>query len=189
MEHISIREFSRRMGVSDTAIRKAIKSKRIISGVSYDKKNIPFIIFEVAKNELLKTVEVSTVRSPSLINLTDSFSEFDFNTFGNNNAPKNEINNESFSRINDEIAFYKKQILKQQYEENEKILVKKTDISKALYEMGVEIRTSILSIPEKTIDNILASVDRTEAVNILKDELVKSLIGLATIHKRELQKK
>lgn len=62
-------------------------------------------------------------------------------------------------------------------------LVQKEEVYKQLYVFGQQLRVSILAIPDRVIDNILASKSRAAAHNILSEAIHESLEGLT---KRQL---
>lgn len=195
---ISVNAFAKQIGISEAGVRKAIKSGRIVKGYDFEKKKIDP---EIASQELGKNIHRS--KNEKVIQL-DKIKEKEIEIFKNNNAlltdeqenETEEIDNfddkptnaNSLTEANRKKINLQSDKLLIELKELKKELVRKTDIASALYAMGVEIRTSLLSIPEKTIDNILASVDRTEAINILTEELSRSLNGLSSIHKRDLKK-
>lgn len=58
-------------------------------------------------------------------------------------------------------------------------LVDKAKQDKTLFQMGIQMRDKLLSIPQRVIDNIRAADDRTEAENILTIEIHNALTGLS----------
>jgi len=64
--NISIREFARRMGVTDGAVRKAIRVGKIALGVIYDEKGRLLINLEVATAEWSKNFNPNYERNDNL---------------------------------------------------------------------------------------------------------------------------
>lgn len=65
-------------------------------------------------------------------------------------------------------------------------LVDKSRVYRSLFEVGQEIRTSVLSVPDKTIDNILAAPTRNEAYTILQAALTDALTQLSELKEGDL---
>lgn len=75
-------------------------------------------------------------------------------------------------------AIISTQLLALELQEKKGVLVKKDAVYKELFAYGQQIRTSIQSIPDRVIDNILASKSRAEAHNILTNALQETLEAL-----------
>jgi hypothetical protein len=211
-ETMSIRAFAKNVaGVSEGAIRKAIKKERIVKGYVDGK-----IVVEIAKKELGIHANISTTRSKAIFDLADG-KEAKPQPNLKETKPKDKVviprqridrvkkkrvieypeseedeqseSTGSFEESNKIAAKYKAKILKLEYEEKQGESIKLSDLTNALYALGVEIRTSIMNVGEKVIDNVLASSDRTEALNLLNDELAKALHGVANLHNKEFKSK
>lgn len=59
-------------------------------------------------------------------------------------------------------------------------LVQKEEVYKQLYVFGQQLRVSVLAVPDRVIDNVLASKSRAEAHNLLSSALHETLEGLTT---------
>lgn len=196
-ELMSIRGFAKTVNLSEGAIRKAIKGKRIVSGYANGK-----IISDIARTELGLSASISSTRSDAIFELADEKEVI------KKESPKERVEKKkkvesvkedydleaeetesenSFKGANRMLAKYKAKIAKLEYEEKEKQLVRISDISKALFAMGTELRIALLSLPEKTIDNILASIDRVDAIKLLNDEIEKILIKVSSIQEKQFK--
>lgn len=65
-------------------------------------------------------------------------------------------------------------------------LVDKDKVYRALFEVGQEIRTSVMSVPDKTLDNILAAPTRSHAYNVLYAALTDALTQLSNLKEGDL---
>ena len=159
-EVISKREFAKRVGVTDTAINKAIQKGFIEHGVDSNGKliyevalgewnNRPKSIQEANKNQLEKEVKE---------NGGDNFVSF-------NEAKRRE-------------ALLKVQMLAIEIKERKGELVERVKVDNELFDLGAIIRTSLQGIPDKHIDNILACATRQEAHSILYKAITESLEAL-----------
>lgn len=73
----------------------------------------------------------------------------------------------------------KAKLLKVQLLEKEGELVNAESIRAALYDFGARVRSAVLSVPDRVIDNILASETRNEAYLLLSGALTDALKTLA----------
>jgi hypothetical protein len=58
-------------------------------------------------------------------------------------------------------------------------VVKKSEIDVLLAQFAVQIRAAMMAIPEKIVDSLMACNDRHEMVQIMKDDLIKTLTVLS----------
>lgn len=169
MNTISIREFSRRMGCSDTAVHKAIKSGKIVKGLIHDQRGRPRIIFEVAQAEWQTTFSTSRVQNPKLAE----------NVLGETASPVPQPAAEqavqSKAKAQQVEAFFKAKLRQLEYEEKVNKLVDKDKVYQKLFAIGQELRKAIMAVPDRVIDNVLASQSRQQAHTLLYEELAKTL--------------
>jgi len=160
-ETISKREFARRIGVDEKAIRKAIIEGKIKKGVSVNGK----IIFDIASHEAKKNLI-------GISNNTQSKKIHEVST-----TKKSSKTNESTyadARIRSEIARAEKSEL--ELEELKGELVKKQDIKDQLFELGKEIRSELESMRNRCKNKIIASDwDPNKLDEILATEINVSL--------------
>lgn len=67
-------------------------------------------------------------------------------------------------------------------------LVDKDKVYSTLFAFGQELRTSLLSLPDRVIDDILAAPSRNDAHLILTKELITALAALADFQNRDITK-
>lgn len=193
-EYISIREFSRRVGVSDTAIHKAIKEGRISKG--YDKirgrKAIEYeTVLKVWEKirDPLKTDKPPQIPKKPKRRKADS-AEAD--SVGDASVQVAEVLEIDFDGDTDEAAFsasrakkikFEAKIKELEYKQKTGELVAKDEVYRELFSKGKAVREAILSVPDRIIDDLMASRSRAEAHSVLLKELNRSLEGLTEIEK------
>lgn len=163
LEKISIREYARRIGVSETAVRKAIKKGKILRGYDpSDKKIIPTL----ADKEYGSLSSVDAAQS-SISLPKEGIGKVSLNK----DMPYAEI------RKAKELVQTKLLALELQREEGK--LVNKEAVYKELFDFGRTIRTSLLQIPDRCIDDILRAPNRHEGYNILLNAITEVLTQLS----------
>ena len=189
-ERISLREYGRRIGTSDTAVRKAIKAEKIVRGVVYDTNGKPYIIPSIANAEWAKSYDPSyervtqsggraTVYSAAPQPIEDAVAPLS----------TNQTTDTSLAAARRAQAVYKAKILELQMKEKQGSLVDKQFVYKTLFEAGQEVRSALQAIPDRVIDNILAARSRNDAHKILFDAISDALEQLSDIQKRDITKR
>ena len=64
---------------------------------------------------------------------------------------------------------------KNKLQEQERILVKRADVEKALFDYGMEIKKALITIPERVTADMRAAPTDVDALNILKLEIINVL--------------
>jgi predicted transcriptional regulator len=186
-ERISIREYARRVGVSDTAVRKCIKAEKIVRGVVYDANGKPYIIPSIANAEWAKSYDPSyervtqsggraTVYSAAPQPIEDAVAP----------PSTNQTTDTSLAAARRAQAVYKAKILEMEMKQKQGSLVNKDQVYKELFEAGKELRQSFEKLPDRIIDDILAARTRNDAHLILKDSIFDILNGLTEMFSREI---
>lgn len=163
LEKISIREYARRIGVSETAIRKAIKKGKIFRGYDPDNKKIIPAYADKEYGSLMS--ESSAV--PTSSGTKDNMGRVSLTK----DMPYAEIKKAK------ELVQTKLLALELQREEGK--LVNKEQVYKELFDFGRTMRTSLLQIPDRYIDDILRAPNRHEAYTILVKAITDSLALLS----------
>lgn len=191
-EWISVREYSRRRGCSDTAVHKAMRSGKIVRGLRKNKKNgRPEI------NPVIADVEWKNNRDPNYERTAQNGKPiFDDGSEAvipegapssreqeqNEKPPKGPTaSDNSLASAKRAQAVFKAKLSQIEYEEKLGKLVDKEKVYKSLYGVGQELRESILAIPDRHIDNILACHSRNEAHIMLYEALAEALEKLSRI--------
>jgi hypothetical protein len=186
---ISIREYSRRKGVSDTAVHKAFEEGKIVNGIVYPEDGSrPYVLEEIADEEWGKHLNPARGNNSHLVETLEEKKTEKTPSKGIDTAlTSQEIQstpdikeNETFNEALRKERIYKAKILKLQFHEKEGELVNKGDINKQLFELGKQVRIVFEALPNTTIDNILSANTRSEALLIFKKSINDALQKMVT---------
>lgn len=196
-ERISLREYGRRIGCSDTAIRKAIRAEKIVKGRVFDKDGKPWIIPSIANAEWAKNYDPSYAREtqsggPPIV--AASVVERDPVEEVEDSAPGKQIRqpavaDTSLAAARRAAAVYKAKLLELEMKEKQGKLIDKDQVYKSLFAAGQEVRNALQAIPDRIIDNVLAATSRNEAHKIMFDALADALESLTEIQSRNFVKR
>ena len=197
-EKISIREFSRRVGVSDVAVLKAIKAGKIVDAIDYTNPKRPKIDPDLALKEWGKNYDPSYHRTDKV---TESMGQIVPTPEPTKRAPRKSTTSSNelpsgepqptggvkslaeLKRQTAEIRLHREALeLKQKRGE----LVDKQKVYRALFSAGQEARTAFQAIPDRVIDDVLAAKTRNEAHGILFNAIADTLEMLSEITNREI---
>jgi hypothetical protein len=191
IERLSIREFAKIVGVSDVAVGKAIKAGKIVDAIDWSNPKRPKIDPVRAAEEWGRNIDPSTER-------TDKVNET-IAIVPKGEKPKKQKPSELYEKHQDNIpagnsiaeikrktAEVKLRLAAVELKQKQGQLVDKDMVYRSLFAAGQEMRTALQSIPDRCIDNILASTDRNEAHTILYTEITNALERLVEIYKRGL---
>ncbi len=186
-ELISIREFGRRVGVSDTAIRKMIKEGRL-SDKSIERDPAtgkPSIVYDQALMEY-QSVGGGLKKESGVDNTPHKYRK---------NVPPLPLSQQgqtedvepptvptgqlSIAEAKRQSAIYDAKLKGLELAERQKVLVPRNKVYEELFAFGQEIKSNMLSIPDKYIDLILACKTRGEAHVTLYTAINESLETLA----------
>lgn len=148
------------VGVSNQAVSDAVKDGRIVRGF-VEEGGKKYIIPKVANAEWGKEF-VNDVPGTDLELMTKA------------------------SQAKQMESILKTQKLQLEVDQLKGILVKKDEVYRSLYAMGVEIRSALQAVPDRTIDEILAAKSRHAAKKILDDAIEAALLGLTEMQKRDI---
>lgn len=185
-EKISIREFARRVKVSDTAIRKAIKKDPpvIRFGVAYDEKGRPEILYDIALkewNDAAGGVDRETIGDKT---------EVEIPVTKKSDVPKvpskETGSGMSLVEAKRQAAVFDAKKKGLELLKLQGSLVSKDKVYSALFSFGQEIKTNLQAIPDKWIDNILACTSRQEAHAMLYKALTDALENLSRLSDQDL---
>ena len=186
-EKISIREFARRLGVRDTSVHKAIKSGKIVAGlvIEGEKKGI---LYETALAEWERNRDpVYADRSPGLTaKLAPGAPEVAPPPPAAPGAQAQDSADTSLAAAKRAQAVLKVQQMRLDLEKAKGNLVEKNAVYSALFEAGALVRSTVLGVPDRVIDDIMAQKTRAAAYQILYDALVEALSTVADSMKKPL---
>ncbi|UAY56255.1 hypothetical protein [Arachidicoccus terrestris] len=168
-ERVSQREYATRIGVSNEAVRKAIKEGKIKRGWDSKEKKI---IVQAANAEWGK------------IHMQNNVEKLIQNNTRKTESPQGssgpvEINkNSSYADIRRGTELLKFQASLLDLKKRKGELVDRVEVHKQLFVYGQQVRTALLAIPDRHIDAILAAKSRQEAYGILSAALYDILEDL-----------
>jgi len=176
-DYISVREFAERMGVKHTAIIRAMDIGWIEKGVYVHPANgHRKILPDIAKEEWEQN------QNPAM----DHFREMGKKNTGKKLAEKRGGGNSDSSTLTSvktQEAKVKLQVDLIKLRKLKGELVEKDAVYDALFEFGRLIRDTIMVVPDRIIDRIMAAKTRNEAHIILTEELDDALRGLSDADK------
>lgn len=185
---ISIRDFADRVGVSETAVRKAIKSGKITDkSIDRTNPNRPQIDALKAAAEWGKSYDPNRPRTSAVTDVIKvaATREAPRGKLVKDDPAQTEEGNKlaTVRRTQAEIALQNSaldlQIKKGKY-------VDKSKVYKALFKAGQDVRSTFQALPDRVIDNILAAKSRHEAHEILTDAISDALEQLADAVNRDM---
>lgn len=187
---ISVRAFAKQIGVSEGAVRKAIKNWSFTVGVQEDGKINSEAAMEdawVKKQKVVKpkagvsrtkAIEKLEEKPPAGEPAPDDFDEVDFeDEEAVRNIKVNATMTASEAMRRREIialALDKKKLL-----EMERVLVRRDAVEKSLFLLGSELKKSLLDVPARCVRDIMASSTEVEGIKLLTEEInqVLSIYG------------
>lgn len=189
-QYVSYRKFAELVGVSDTAVRKAVKAGYIQKGVVGLDTIRPKINVKVACEEWGKELidappKPSKYRTPQPIEIPKPkiavpYDDEDEGDDDGATGPIEVSDGMSMTEAKRMEAILKAKKLKLQVDHLDGTLVEKDAVYKKLFDKGQQVRSAILSIPDRIAANLLACKSVTEATNMLTDELIAALEKLST---------
>lgn len=186
MEIISLREFGRRVGLTEGAIRKAIAAEKISKkSVRVNKKNgRPEIKYELAYEDCRlngvgaeRGVDLPPLVKENKTVETEEKPETEKKTV--TASPPPQVQGNSLIDAKRRRAIYEAELKGLELAEIKKILVRRDKVFEELYAFGAEIKSSLESIPDKYIDLIFAAKDKHEASMILTRGIAETLESLS----------
>ncbi len=193
-EKVSIREFARRLGVSDTAVLKAYKAGKIKKGIVYPPDGgRPYVLPIIACQEwgknlnpdsgnnehLIQNIEnLNSKKQPPKSLKIESKKQKDISEEDIESTP-NVDEGQTLTEAKRVEAVYRAKLLRLEFLQKEKELVPTREVNKQLAEAGIRIREAIESVPNKAIDNILAQPGRNEALIVFNKAIKEVLEKLA----------
>lgn len=192
-ELISIREYGRRKGVSDTTIHKALKSGKIVKGL-VSKAGKKFINPAIADAEWSASYNPSHERitragtAPSIAGVVPSPTPQESQSVPDLGAAASGGLG-TLAKAKSAKAVYDAKIAELNYKEKAGTLVDKQHVYKALYAAGQEVRQSLMIIPDRIIDELLAAPSRNAAHQMLVDAISGALENLSEIQNRDITKR
>lgn len=202
---LSVRAYAKRIGVDESAVRKAIgnkdggRGKKIIKG--YDPKTKKIIPSIADKEWGFLHKNPKPQRGLSKAKVADKLNKKKLSKQADNDDKPEEnpeINDTDFNyedlikeiKIHPHLAYSealrRKEIIniandRMKLEEANGMLVRKDDVNKALYAIGDQLKKELLNLPNRITEDIRTANNKVEAMNIFTIELNQVLTQIASI--------
>jgi hypothetical protein len=194
-QKISVRAYSRMIGVSDTSIRKAIKAKKIVKGFDPVSGEI---IPSIADKEYGNAIKAATVKPGETViksiekikakkssiktekpTVYDEYGEdIDQPVFDPNAPLTTETPVENILVLD---TYYKAKLNKMKMEQMEGTLVLRAEVDKEAFALGVEIKKALQNIPARIAALVRATDSDAAAEMMIRDEVNGALLVLSQI--------
>ncbi len=165
---LSIRGYARHRGVSEAAVRKAIRQGRI------SKSKTGKINPKIANSEWGKNTD------PAQIKAIFSEEKPDYNQ----NSIPNTANGPSYQQSRAIKEAYGAKLLRLQFEKESKKLIPVDEVKIIAFNAARMTRDRILNIPDRVIPQLVGKTDIFEMKEILKAELIKALEELSKVNEK-----
>lgn len=175
---ISLREFARRVGVSDTTIRKAVKSGKIVEGLIDGKIDHDKAFREWSKAYDPAYASNDKLRSKMMAGIDKADKTADEHA--------DEVHTGSMNTAKRAQAILKAKLLDLEFKERQGALVDKKMVYMALFESGKEVKASIMAVPDRVIDAIFSASSRNEAHTLLTQALIEALDSVNDINNNQI---
>lgn len=178
---ISLREFARRMSIGEKTIRDAVKLGKIVDGVT-QVNGKPKIIYGIAYKEFKE------------INLgAQVLGESDYNEVSQEDMISEGVaglgGNTSLATATRAEKIFKAQKAFLEVERLKGTLVERDEVYRQLYQASTEIRSALMSIPDRITDELIANMDdRNSVYRLLTDTLNNELTRLSDMKDRDILK-
>lgn len=177
---LSVRAFAKEVGVSYTAIQKAIANGRLRECVTYDSKNRPKILLAKGREEW---GEVHKGKLGVEVGPGGAASDGNEEQEDRADALKEKIGT-SYAKSRAVRENYQANIAKLTYEEKAGKLVKVDDVSREAFEIARTVRNSVLNIPNRLSALLANESDPNRVFEILTKELNHALEDLSDAIRR-----
>lgn len=185
-ERISLREYGRRKGVSDTSVRKAIAAGYIVKGLDKSDPKKPKIIPSIADAEWAENRSTNyerTTRSGQPNIKTDNTNHVaETSNVVGSSSDISKVADGTRAAAQKVQAVLKAKMMELEYKEKLGELVSKQAVYRALYGIGQEIRGKLMAIPDRNIDDIMASKTRNEAHLLLTNAIADVLEAMTDVN-------
>ncbi len=165
---LSIRAYARHRGVTEAAVRKAIRQGRVSKG-----KNGK-INPKTADKEWGQNTDPAQIKADNT---------FDSPDYSQNSAP-NSLSGPSYQQSRAIKEAYGAKLLRLQFEKESKKLISIDDVKVSAFNAARMTRDRILNIPDRVIPQLVGKTNIFEMKEILKDELIKALEELSKVNEK-----
>ncbi|MFM7012790.1 MAG: hypothetical protein ACKO0Z_26270 [Betaproteobacteria bacterium] len=187
--YLSVRQYAKEKGVDHKAVSNAIKTGKIKKGTGYvtHTDGRRYIVRTIADKEWAENYQYTGNGSPMLLqtlpisNAGVVEDEDDGDTGGDDDAYKDALKKARTTK-----SILDAKLTQLEYETKSGAVVSKAQAERQLFEMGKRIRESILRVPDREIDTILAAGTRNQARELLYDALEAALLELSDIERQKV---
>jgi hypothetical protein len=169
---LSIRGYARHRGVTEAAVRKAIKQGRVSKG-----KNGKI-------NPKTADKEWGQNTDPAQIKAVFTEEKPDYSQSSIPNSQLNSVGGPSYQQSRAIKEAYGAKLLRLQFEKESKKLISIDDVKVSAFNAARMTRDRILNIPDRVIPQLVGKTNIFEMKEILKAELVKALEELSKVHEK-----
>ncbi len=163
---LSLRAYAKRRGITEAAVRKAIKQGRITKNPNG--KINPLI----ADKEWGQNTDPAQIKSAFAEEKPD---------YSQNSAP-NSLSGPSYQQSRAIKEAYGAKLLRLQFEKESKKLISIDDVKVSAFNAARMTRDRILNIPDRVIPQLVGKTNIFEMKEILKAELIKALEELSKVN-------
>lgn len=181
---VNILQFSKIAGISTKMVRLAIEAGRITSYKGEVGSRL--LDAEKALKEFRDTqnpAKVISAKQNGAQSAKHKKPDAEF-PLENEAAPEVKVNGnvgETFGKARAAKMVYEAKIEELKYKQLTGELVPKAEVYKDLYAVGQTVRDNILAVPTRVVNDVMAAPNSVEAINIMRNELMKALEALANI--------
>jgi hypothetical protein len=182
---VSIAAYARELEVSPRLIRKAIDEKKIVKAIHYKGERICGINKYQASWEWLENSPgANSFNKKHLVERLEGLAEHGKPEQAELKSKKSNIETSDLESLTSSELRKKQEILKiekleLELREKKGFLVEASKVSESMYNFGSQIKASIMAVPDRIIDDLMASENRAEAYLKLQKALSDSLRDLA----------
>jgi hypothetical protein len=163
---LSLRAYAKRRGITEAAVRKAIKQGRITKNPNGK------INPQIADNEWNNNTDPAQIRK----NLSEERHDY------NPNSQLNSVGGPSYQQSRAIKEAYGAKLLRLQFEKESKKLISIDDVKVSAFNAARMTRDRILNIPDRVIPQLVGKTNIFEMKEILKAELIKALEELSKVN-------
>lgn len=183
-ELIAIREAARRLGVSDTAVHKAIKAGRVTVAGTNEKNGRPLLAWPQAQTDWLansdstKRTHVGSQGSPERAKYADKPAETKLPTATDPDEAKAAMG-PSLAQSRAVREAYQARLAKLEFEQKTGRLVSADEVKARAFRMARGARDALLTMPDRLAPILASSTDVVEVHRLLLDDIERTCARIA----------
>ena len=166
---LSLRGYAKHRGVSDAAVRKALKQGRISKGDNGK------INPKIADNQWDKNSDPGQIKRSEIPERVD---------YSQQNSSPNSLSGPSYQQSRAIREAYNAKLIRLQFEKESKKLISVDEVKVTAFNAARMTRDRILNVPDRVIPQLVGKNDIFEMKEILKIELVKALEELSKMNEK-----